>query len=189
MQVLKDEVRTSIFDAGVQIFYEKDFRSAKMQDIAKRAGVSASLLYSYYENKENLFDAIASSLPIDFERIAREEERQPVGLPSEKYQNVTKDYLLDMLENHRLLVIVMDKSSGTGFEHTKDDLITSIERHIKHELDKRADGRYPNLLAHVLASNFAESLLEVARHYQGKEEARQMLGLLSQCYYEGVNSL
>ena len=48
MQVLKAEIRERIFDAGVQVFYKKDFRSAKMQEIAERAGVSVSLLYSYY---------------------------------------------------------------------------------------------------------------------------------------------
>ena len=29
MQVLKEEVRERILDAAVQVFYEKDFRSAK----------------------------------------------------------------------------------------------------------------------------------------------------------------
>ena len=173
-------MRERILAAAVQVFYEKDFRSAKMQDIAKLADVSASLLYSYFENKEKLFEGVVSSVPFDFDRIAREEESILEGTPSERFQIAAEGPLLDMLAHHKLLVILVDKSQGTAYEHTKDDFVESIER---------APLRYPDLLAHVLASNFVESLMEVARHYSSKSEARDMLALIAQCYYEGVNSL
>lgn len=75
-----------ILAAAVQVFYEKDFRSAKMQDIAKLADVSASLLYSYFENKEKLFEGIVSSTPFDFDRIAREEESILADTSSERFR-------------------------------------------------------------------------------------------------------
>ena len=61
MQVLKEEVRERILAAAVQVFYEKDFRSAKLQDIARLADVSVSLLYSYFKNKEKLFELPSTS--------------------------------------------------------------------------------------------------------------------------------
>ena len=189
MQVLKEEVRERILDAAVQVFYEKDFRSAKMQDIARIADVSASLLYSYFENKEKLFEGVVSSVPLDFDRIAREEESIIADTPSERYQIAAEEPLLDMLAHHKRLVILVDKSRGTAYEHAKDDFVESIERHIRRMVNKRAPLRYPDLLAHVLASNFVESLMEVARHYSSEDEARDMLALIAQCYYEGVNSL
>ena len=189
MQVLKEEVRERILAAAVQVFYEKDFRSAKMQDIARRADVSASLLYSYFENKEKLFEGVVSSVPFDFDRIAREEESIIADTPSERYQIAAEEPLLNMLAHHKLLVILIDKSQGTAYEHAKDDFVESIERHIRYMMNERAVLRYPDLLAHVLASNFVESLMEVARHYSSENEAREMLALIAQCYYEGVNSL
>ena len=108
-QVLKDEVFERIFQAGVDVFYEKDYRSAKMQEIADKAGIPVSLIYNYHKNKEELFDKIASSLRINFEKIAAEEE-QAAGLPSEKYRDVAEDYILDLLENHKIFVILMDKT-------------------------------------------------------------------------------
>ena len=84
MQVLKEEVRERILAAAVQVFYEKDFRSAKLQDIAKLADVSVSLLYSYFKNKEKLFEGVVSSAPFDFNRIAREEESIIADTPSER---------------------------------------------------------------------------------------------------------
>ncbi|BFL05035.1 TetR/AcrR family transcriptional regulator [Eggerthella lenta] len=189
MQVLKEEVRERILAAAVQVFYEKDFRSAKMQDIARLADVSASLLYSYFENKEKLFEGVVSSVPFDFDRIAREEESIIADTPSERYQIAAEEPLLNMLAHHKLLVILIDKSQGTAYEHAKDDFVESIERHIRYMMNERAVLRYPDLLAHVLASNFVESLMEVARHYSSENEAREMLALIAQCYYEGVNSL
>ncbi|WP_278590902.1 TetR/AcrR family transcriptional regulator [Olsenella uli] len=189
MQILKEEVRERILAAAVQVFYEKDFRSAKMQDIARLADVSASLLYSYFENKEKLFEGVVSSVPFDFDRIAREEESIIADTPSERYQIAAEEPLLNMLAHHKLLVILIDKSQGTAYEHAKDDFVESIERHIRYMMNERAVLRYPDLLAHVLASNFVESLMEVARHYSSENEAREMLALIAQCYYEGVNSL
>lgn len=189
MQVLKEEVRERILDAAVQVFYEKDFRSAKMQDIARIADVSASLLYSYFENKEKLFEGVVSSVPLDFDRIAREEESIIADTPSERYQIAAEGPLLDMLAHHKLLVILIDKSQGTAYEHAKDDFVESIERHIRYMMNECSTLHYPDLLAHVLASNFVESLMEVARHYSSANEAREMLALIAQCYYEGVNSL
>ena len=189
MQVLKEEVRERILAAAVQVFYEKDFRSAKMQDIARLADVSASLLYSYFKNKEKLFEGVVTSVPFDFDRIAREEESVLADTPSERFRIAAEGPLLDMLAHHKRLVILIDKSRGTAYEHAKDDFVESIERHIRRMVNKRAPLRYPDLLAHVLASNFVESLMEVARHYSSENEARKMLSLIAQCYYEGVNSL
>lgn len=63
MQVLKEEVRERILDAAVQVFYEKDFRSAKLQDIARLADVSASLLYSYFKTRRSYSRASFRLLP------------------------------------------------------------------------------------------------------------------------------
>ena len=175
MQILKEEVRNRILAAAIQVFYEKDFRSAKMQDIAALADVSASLLYSYFENKEKLFEGVVSSVPFDFDQIAHEEESVLVGTPSERYQCAAEESLLDMLSHHKLLVILIDKSQGTTYEHAKDDFVASIERHIRYMMNERASLCYPDLLAHILASNFVESLMEVARHYSSKDEARMAI--------------
>lgn len=187
-QVLKEEVFDRIFQAGIDVFYEKDYRSAKMQEIAEKAGIAVSLIYNYHKNKEELFDKIASSLQINFDRIAVEEE-QATGLPSEKYKDVAEDYILDLLENHKVFVILMDRSQGTKYEHTKEQLICSIEQHIKRQLGEKTHAVYNDMLCHILASNFVEGILEVARHYKNREFAQTMLSLVTKCYFEGVNSL
>ena len=187
-QVLKDEIFERIYLSGVDVFYEKDFRSATMQEIATRAGIPVSLIYNYYKNKAELFDKIVSSLYVNYDKIAYEEE-QSEGLPSEKYKSITEDYILKLLEKHKIFVILMDKSQGTKYETAKEQFIHSIEQHIKRQLGKKTHISYNDMLCHILASNFAEGILEVARHYENHEFARTMLDLVTKCYYEGVNSL
>ena len=83
----------------------------------------------------------------------------------------------------------MDKSQNTKFEDSKEKMVAAIERHIKNVRSKKAHQTYHDMLYHILASNFTESILEVARHYEDREFARTMLDLVTKCYYEGVDSL
>ncbi len=47
-----------IVDAALHVFAEKGFAAAKLDDIARRAGVSKGALYLYFETKEDIFRAV-----------------------------------------------------------------------------------------------------------------------------------
>jgi AcrR family transcriptional regulator len=44
--------------AALDLFVERGFASTRLEDVAKRAGVSKGTLYLYFENKEDLFKAV-----------------------------------------------------------------------------------------------------------------------------------
>ncbi len=44
--------------SALEVFVERGFAAARLEDIAARAGVSKATLYLYYENKEELFKAV-----------------------------------------------------------------------------------------------------------------------------------
>ena len=44
-----------ILEAALDVFAEKGFAAARLDDVAKRAGVSKGTLYLYYSDKEDLF--------------------------------------------------------------------------------------------------------------------------------------
>ena len=50
--------RRQIVEGARQIFLAHGFDAASMNDIARTAGVSKGTLYVYFENKEQLFEAI-----------------------------------------------------------------------------------------------------------------------------------
>lgn len=50
--------RRQIIEGATQVFLAQGFDAASMNDIARAAGVSKGTLYVYFENKEELFEAI-----------------------------------------------------------------------------------------------------------------------------------
>jgi len=51
--------RKEILDAAVEVFAEKGYRDASVQEIADRADFALSTLYALFENKENLYREVS----------------------------------------------------------------------------------------------------------------------------------
>ena len=50
-----DERRRRILDAAVEVFAERGYQGASMEEIAGRAGVVASVIYDHFTSKRNLY--------------------------------------------------------------------------------------------------------------------------------------
>ena len=44
--------------SAIDLFVERGFAATRLEDVARRAGVSKGTLYLYYTNKEDLFKAV-----------------------------------------------------------------------------------------------------------------------------------
>ena len=188
-QVLKEEVKNKILVAAEKVFYEKDYRGAKLTEIAKEADIPVALIYTYFKNKEVLFDAVISSVYVNFESAFHDEESLEKGSASERFDEVGENYIHELLKERKKLIILMDKSSGTKHTEAKQKLISQMQVHIEVSLKRQSKRKYDPMLAHILANNFTEGLLEIARHYQNEKWAKEMLKLIAKCYYKGVESL
>jgi AcrR family transcriptional regulator len=60
----KEERPQEITAAAFDAFAEKGFAGTRVDDVAKRAGVSKGLLYLYFKTKEELFKAVVKSVVI-----------------------------------------------------------------------------------------------------------------------------
>jgi AcrR family transcriptional regulator len=79
---LPEERPKQILDAALAVFAERGLAAARLDDIAKRAGVSKGTIYLYFENKEELFRGVVRDTVIEF--IERGEahfaaERDPIA--------------------------------------------------------------------------------------------------------------
>lgn len=54
----KVKKEAAIIDAAEKVFGEVGFKNAKMDDIAKKAGITKVTLYTYFQSKENLYLAV-----------------------------------------------------------------------------------------------------------------------------------
>lgn len=54
----KEARPAEIIDAAIDVFAEKGFASAKLEDVARRAGIAKGTLYLYFDTKEEMFRAV-----------------------------------------------------------------------------------------------------------------------------------
>jgi AcrR family transcriptional regulator len=50
--------RQAILEAGLEVFASLGFASAKLDDVAQRAGVAKGTIYLYFKDKQDLFEQI-----------------------------------------------------------------------------------------------------------------------------------
>jgi AcrR family transcriptional regulator len=54
----KDARPGELIDAALQVFVERGYSATRLDDVARRAGVTKGTMYRYFENKEALFKAM-----------------------------------------------------------------------------------------------------------------------------------
>jgi AcrR family transcriptional regulator len=94
----KEEARTRILAAANQVFGEKGYRQATMDDVAKKLGVSKGALYLYFASKEELFEAICRTEPLVFKEILYStfsENKEPLESAGEFFDRMLKRYRSD----------------------------------------------------------------------------------------------
>lgn len=185
-QVLKDEIRERILKAALQEFYEKGYKSAAMRNIAENAKIPTGLIYSYYKNKETLFDTILRPVLYDWERVLTAGgENKEKHVNSEIYglSKVEAECMLNLFDHRQEFIILVDKSEGTKYEHEKERFIGDIEEHLnKHRNDDTDD----IVFLHIIANNFVDGVMQIMYHYKGKEWAVMILHKLSKMYLSGI---
>ena len=60
----KEDRPQEIADAAFRTFAEKGYAATRIDDVAKRAGVSKGLTYLYYKTKEDLFKAVVRNVVV-----------------------------------------------------------------------------------------------------------------------------
>lgn len=98
------ERRRAILDAALDVFAEHGFNGARMEDVARRAGIAKGTLYLYFKDKTALFEGLVHDAadPI-FARLEGE---------FATFQGSTRDFLLLL------------------FQHIQTEVLSSQRRHI-----------------------------------------------------------
>jgi AcrR family transcriptional regulator len=60
----KEDRPQEITEAALQAFAKKGYAATRVDDVAKRAGVSKGLLYLYFKTKEELFKSVVRSFVV-----------------------------------------------------------------------------------------------------------------------------
>ena len=116
--------REKIFRAASEIFEEKGYSGARMQEVADKAGVNKALLHYYFRSKEQLFKEVYMALQKKmFEKIIsilRED------LPfKEKIKKFLDEHIEFMIKNQRLPLFLLNEMSQNP------ELIESIRETVR----------------------------------------------------------
>lgn len=88
----KDEKKTRILKAALDVFADKGFRTARMADVAEVADVGKGTIYEYFRSKEDLFMELFTFVmkgPIDYQF----QKTDPTTKPAEKLEKLVASSL------------------------------------------------------------------------------------------------
>jgi len=111
------EAKERILDAAEKVFAEMGYDGARVDKIAKEAGVPKSLIYYHYLGKEALLDALMERLfSKGLSHIT--DELMDIDLldPGSRSQHTAFDKLLDFLEKHRRIFSILLSESFKNTE-------------------------------------------------------------------------
>ncbi len=98
----KKDKETLIFWAACRVIRQKGFHQSRMADIAKEAGISYGLVYHYYKNKSDLFDALIKEWWFGLNKLTDSLIDQPLTV-EEKLEAIVL-YFLEQYEQREDLV-------------------------------------------------------------------------------------
>jgi AcrR family transcriptional regulator len=88
----KDARPQELLAAALDLFVERGFASTRLEDVARRAGVSKGTLYLYYENKEELFKAVVRNTIVPVLGEAEVSVAEFEGCSSELLRNIIHNW-------------------------------------------------------------------------------------------------
>ena len=199
MQTLKDDVKSNIIEAAVKEFYLLDYEKASMRTIAKAAGISVSNTYNYYQSKEQLFSDIIEPVFQQVKNIFKRSLQQSSGteLKSDNVLSFIDDItrmLMQMDARQRQLLIVMaEKSGGTRYEKSKDEMTTLLRLHFAEAVRKSGKSSQTEenqgFILQIIAANYIDGLLKIMKDYRSQQWAEENLKTLLTYHLNGIKAL
>jgi len=114
------ETRARILKTDEKIFSEKGFDGARVDDIAKEAGVNKALIYYYFKSKNEILETILSNLFQEAKNLLVQSAGNTSDISSEGgYRKLFDAYINFVTRNRKIIKIAIAESA-------KDDAKPSI---------------------------------------------------------------
>src|SRR5881409_2230198 len=81
-----------IISAALEVFADRGFAATKLEDVARRAGVTKGTIYLYFENKEALFKALIRQTIVPVIAQGEELAKSFPGSARELFEKLVREY-------------------------------------------------------------------------------------------------
>lgn len=96
--------RNEICEAAIRVFHRQGFSGASLSAVATELGIDRASLYYYFSSKDQLFDAITTSVLEENAELARRIADSPIS-PRRKLRELVAAMMVSYGENYPLLYI------------------------------------------------------------------------------------
>ena len=137
----KSDLREKIIQAAIESFAQTGFDKTKMEDIAKRLGLSKGTIYLYFNSKEDLFLAICEhyvKVMRDQQHSAIFSKKEDMVLDSEHfYENFRR---LEQGKDRVMLEMVVESSRNSrlkkGMYEHRLKVYDAVAEHLNRQIEK-----------------------------------------------------
>jgi len=184
----REERRSQILEAASNVFGRLGFESARMEDVAKEAGIAKGLLYKHFASKDALFRALVDRQGSSYARDLRTAlaETEPSVEPSQALR-AGLAFWLRMVKDDRASFNLTDPGVHDAYEGLRESLrgvIADAVRAAEPDLPEP----FPRYIA-ALIQGAAENLGLVWRDDPAGVAEEDALNLLSTFCWGGLSQL
>lgn len=181
------ETKKKLLDSAREEFMDKGYQGASLRNICKNAGVTTGALYFFFENKEDLFNALAKdTMQLLYQIVAEHFEHEIVMIEKGLIRlSVQSDFSEDMDVIKKIVkfifsrksdfILVLTKSQGTALENMADKFVEFTEKHymlMAEAMNNEVrDVKVSDTMIHWLAHMQIDSFVYMITHIEDESEA------------------
>lgn len=177
--------RQMILDGATKAFTQFGYKATTMDLVAKHANVGKGTIYTFFKNKEELFDEIFTSLLSEMRKIADEAMDEEKSFSENLHLALFA--ILEFRKNHQLTIKIFQENAKLGtsavkemIEKMEQMIIRYIKTKVKEAIDK-GDIKPcdPELTAFVMVKLYIALIFDWEKRYEPltKEEVAESLEL------------
>ncbi len=160
------ESKERILEAAEAVFAETGFDGARVDEIAKRAGVNKALIYYYFDSKDAILDALFEEL---IKKGRQVQNRTLADFPDVRQDDIFRqvfDGFVDFaLQNRRLIKVALAESMKADPKHAillkmGEQIIDTEIENIKQAYESRG-GVFPYERRDLLVTEFFTGVLPI----------------------------
>lgn len=147
-----ERTRKKILEAAKEDFFENGYNGARIESIAKRAGVNKQLIYHYFKGKEDLINETIANFISTVPPVNLILPANPAQIASFRYK-VNQEYLMDFLKFTAWEAIEKIPPNSNGEDTRKKVLHSYVEdMRSKQEIGVVPEHLDPALITLMLSS-------------------------------------
>ncbi|MBI2890848.1 MAG: TetR/AcrR family transcriptional regulator [Nitrospirae bacterium] len=163
------QTHARLMDAAYSVFGEKGFRAARIEDIARLAGVAKGLLYEHFEGKEGLVREFAAILGSEMEKEVRGKLKNVAFADAHTVLQSAFEATFEVIDRHRELAsffVREGRSVSAGMGRVIHSLFDRLERLALVQFQRgMAAGLLRDTLDYRLLARAVTGLMEQAAYY------------------------